>query len=213
MPDNNQTVTTLAITGTIGSGKSTVGAILEELGIPVIDADKIVHELLACDQDTQKEIIARFGAEVVLPSGATVGQINRKALGKIVFHDTKAKKDLETIVHPRVRQATLKKISEYGANPTIKIVAILAPLLFEANLGGEYDQTWAVIACEETLKARLRHRDGFSDSELRERIASQWSQEKKAARADKVIDNSLDLANTKSQVLALLNELKGAVGV
>jgi dephospho-CoA kinase len=207
---NKQGVTTLAVTGTIGSGKSTVGTILQDLSVPVIDADQLVHELLASDQETQNLVKARFGEKVVISQGAFAGQIDRKALGRIIFSDDKARMDLEKIIHPRVRQACLKKINEYAAKPTVKVIAVLVPLLFEANLAREYDQTWAVVTATDILKDRLRKRDGFSEAQLSQRIASQWPQERKAALADKIIDNSQDIAHTKTQVVALLDQLKSA---
>src|ERR1700677_137505 len=98
-------ITTIGVTGTIGSGKSTVGQILTELGVAVIDSDKIVHALLESDEQVKAEVIKRFGAPVrtdTISSGAT--KIDRKALGKIVFNDPEARKDLEKILHPRVRE-------------------------------------------------------------------------------------------------------------
>src|SRR5262249_54364555 len=144
---------TIGITGTIGSGKSTVGQILKDMDIPVIDTDEIVHSLLASDEETRALVVSRFG-EGILDKTSPSGGINRKALGEIVFRDDQSKKALENILHPRVRQTCRRKIDEWSKNPSTKVIATLVPLLFEANLGSEYDQNWAVITSEETLKER-----------------------------------------------------------
>lgn len=201
-------LTTVGITGTIGSGKSTVGKILQDLKIPVIDSDEIVHNLLSSDSETQNLVVDRFGTAVLL-SGKTSNtkQIDRKALGRIVFQDPQSRRDLENIIHPRVRATYKRKLQEYAGDPSIKIVAALVPLLFEANLAADYDQTWAVTTNDEVLRKRLRARDNFTDGELESRLASQWTQEKKASLADKVIDNSRDLESTRAQVLNLVDQL------
>lgn len=201
-------LTTVGITGTIGSGKSTVGKILQDLKIPVLDSDEIVHNLLSSDTETQNLVVDRFGPAVLL-SGKTSNtkQIDRKALGRIVFQDPQSRRDLEYIIHPRVRATYKRKLQEYAGDPAIKIVAALVPLLFEANLAADYDQTWAVTTNDEVLRQRLRARDNFTDGELESRLASQWTQEKKASLADKVIDNSRDVESTRAQVLNLVDQL------
>ena len=201
-------LTTIGITGTIGSGKSTVGKILKELGIPVIDSDQIVHELLAESGEVQQLVINRFGPRVVTTSsGSPITAIDRKALGRIVFQDSQARTDLERILHPRVREISYKRIERYANDPSVKLVGCLVPLLFEAGLGGEYDQTWTVVTDEPVLKDRLNKREHFSKAELEQRLALQWPQDKKASLADKVIDNSGNVEATRKQVLDLVNHL------
>ena len=204
-------LTTIGITGTIGSGKSAVGKIITELGIPVIDSDLIVHNLLATDSEVQNLIVDRFGKEVVSQSSdSSTRTIDRKALGRIVFADRQKRAVLEEILHPRVRIISRQKIEQLAKNPSVNLVACLVPLLFEAHLQDEYDETWAVITDPSVLKARLRERDHFSEAELERRFDSQWSQEKKSTLADKVIDNSGDLKQTRKQILDLVNRLVGA---
>jgi dephospho-CoA kinase len=202
-------VITLGITGTIGSGKSTVGKILAELGIPIIDTDEIVHSLLSSDKNTQRLVIERFGSSVVANEGLAAQSINRKALGQIVFKDDLARNALEKILHPRVRQICRAKIEEYAKHPSRKLVAFLVPLLFEAGLASEYYQTWAIVTRDDVLRDRLLRRDGFSQAEVERRLAAQWTQEKKASLADKVVDNSGSEAETRKQVVELIHELIG----
>ncbi|PWT94172.1 MAG: dephospho-CoA kinase [Candidatus Melainabacteria bacterium] len=201
-------LTTIGITGTIGAGKSTVGKILEDLGIPVIDSDQIVHNLLAEDAEVQNLIVDRFGNSVVLQNSTSPTRaIDRKALGQVVFKNTQKRALLEEILHPRVRSISRQKIEQLANDPSVKLVACLVPLLFEANLGDEYDETWTVITEPTVLKDRLKRRDHLSPSEVEGRLASQWSQEKKASLADKVIDNSADLSQTRKQVVDLIDRL------
>ena len=201
-------LTTIGITGTIGSGKSTVGKILQDLGIPVIDSDQIVHNLLATDTDVQNQIVERFGNSVVLQNSASKTKaIDRRALGQVVLEDAQKRAALEAILHPRVRAISRNEIEQLAKDSSVKLVACLVPLLFEANLGDEYDQTWTVITEPAVLKDRLKQRDNFSPAELEGRLASQWSQDKKASLADERIDNSGDIGQTKEQVLVLVDRL------
>jgi len=96
---NDKRPTVIGVTGTIGSGKSLVGRLLEQMSIPVIDTDKVVHDLLNGDTPTRAKVIERFGPEIQQDDGT----INRRALGGIVFSDSEARKELEAIVHPAVR--------------------------------------------------------------------------------------------------------------
>lgn len=193
----------LGITGTISSGKSLVGKILGERGVPVFDSDLIVHDLLTLDTETRAAVIERFGASIV--DSNRNGAINRQALGQIVFSDADARKDLEAIVHPAVIKESRRRIHEH---PNNAIVAVLAPLLFEAGLKNEYNEIWTITTNLETLKQRLRQRDQLSDSEVERRLAAQWSQERKASLSDVVIDNSGTPEDTAKQVDLHLEKLK-----
>jgi dephospho-CoA kinase len=196
----------LGITGTISSGKSLVGKILSERGVPVFDSDQIVHDLLSMDTPTRKAVVDRFGESVVDGNGN--GAINRAALGKIVFSDAQARKDLEAIVHPAVIKENRRRIHEH---PNNAVVAVLAPLLFEAGLKNEYNEIWTITTDLETLKQRLRQRDKLSEAEVERRLAAQWSQEKKASMSDATVDNSGTPDNTARQVDELLQKLRQKV--
>lgn len=194
----------LGITGTISSGKSAVGRLLQKRGIPVIDTDLVVHELFAEDEATKHAISDQFGAAVMEENGNGTRKVNRRKLGEIVFKDASLRKKLEAIVHPNVILACRRKVQILSAEP---IVAILVPLLFEANLSGEYDEIWSVFTNEEILRKRLRERDKLSDAEIDHRLAAQLSQDEKARRANQVIDNSSSEAETERQVNLLLDKI------
>lgn len=192
----------IGITGTIGSGKSAVGKILIDLGIPVIDSDTVVHDLFLTNITLKNRLVEEFGPAIVSESG--VG-IDRKALGNIVFSDSKAKEHLEDIVHPLTIEACLKELSKYSGE---KIIAILVPLLFEAAPHLGYDQIWAVVTDENILLDRLTARDKMTVEQAKQRLQAQFSQEKKAQGADHVIDNSGNLNETTDQVKALISNLQ-----
>ncbi len=189
----------IGVTGTIGAGKSTVGNILAEAGVPVIDTDAIVHELLSEDTPARRAVIARFGPEIVSDGGS--GSIDRAKLGKTVFADDQARKELESIIHPAVIMEYRRRVNQLLDHP---VVAILVPLLFEAGVEAEFDEVWAVIADEQTLRKRLRLRDAMSEDEIDRRLAAQWSQSEKAGRSARTIDNSGSPENTRRQVMLYL---------
>lgn len=192
----------IGITGTIGSGKSAVGDILEDIGVPVIDSDKVVHDLFATNKTLKDRLVNEFGPTIVSESGLG---IDRKALGRIVFSDPKAREQLEDIVHPLTIEACLRELAKYSGE---KIVAILVPLLFEAAPHLGYDAIWAVTTSEETLLSRLIARDNMTVDQAKQRIAAQFSQERKAQGAHNVIDNSGTLQYTKDQVVSLIDQIK-----
>ena len=190
---------TIGITGTIASGKSSVGRILKDEGIPVIDSDKVVHKLLAEDPAVRESIRDRFGNDVF-----SDGVIDRIKLGNIVFNNPNAKKTLETIVHPGTILECRRQVKSFH---DAKIVAILVPLLFEANLENEYDEIWCVYTKLDEIKKRLKERDSLSESDIERRLGAQLDQEEKVRRSDQVIENSGSLEETREQVIAILKHL------
>lgn len=193
---------TIGITGTIGSGKSTVGKLLAEAGVPVLDTDRIVHDLMANDGRVRKAIIERFGTSITDPDG----DIDRKQLGALVFQDERSRRDLESIIHPAVILECRNKLANLSSN----VAAILVPLLFETNLQSEYDEVWTVIALPDVLRARLKQRDSMTDAEIDQRLAAQLSQDKKAKMSKVVIDNSHSIESTRKQVMLHLNKVLAA---
>ena len=187
----------VGITGTIASGKSLVGKLLEEAGVPVLDTDHISRDVQKNDQEVQAALRARFGEGVFKPTG----ELDRKALGKIVFDDKSALSDLNKIMHPAIMRECRKRIAALGPVP---LVTVQVPLLFEAGLQNEYDEIWVVTASDAVVRERLKARDGISDEEASKRINAQFPQQKKIDGADFVIDNSGDIEFTRRQVLHLL---------
>lgn len=189
----------LGITGTIASGKSMVGRLLADRGIPVIDTDQLTHDVLENDVSTKKAIVEQFGDAVL-----TDDKIDRKKLGKIVFGDETSRRKLEQIVHPNVVLNCRRRIEELKGE---KVVAVLVPLLFEAGVAEEYDVIWTVFTAEEVLQKRLEVRDKLDAAEIRQRLAAQLPQSEKCKRADQVIDNSFTEVETARQVDLLLSKL------
>lgn len=185
----------IGLTGGIASGKSTVSAMLRDLGARVLDADAYARQAVQPGSAALCEIVAAFGPEVLLPDGT----LDRRKLGAIVFADPAARQRLNGIVHPRVRELMRADIERARAEG-LPAVVIDVPLLFEGGLDRLCDETWVVQVDRATQKARLRARDRLSEAEAEARLDAQMPLSEKAARATAVIDNGGDLAATRGQV-------------
>ena len=180
---------TVAVTGSFASGKSTFVNILGELGAETVSADEIVHDLLAADEQTISRIAKRFGKEVLEERG-----VDRRALGRKVYGDPEALRDLEEILHPLVRRETDRRIAASGAGLFVAEI----PLLFEGGSSGAYDYTVAVVVPEKRRRAWAAQR-GVDEAALRAIEARQLPQEEKAGRADAVVQNDGDLDRLRRQ--------------
>jgi dephospho-CoA kinase len=185
---------TVAVTGPFASGKSTLVRFLGELpGTETASADEIVHHLLKNDRQTISRIIERFGVGVRGQDG-----IDRKALGREVFGEAGALRDLEEVLHPLVRSETDGRIEASIA----ELFVVEIPLLFETGRGGDFDITVAVTVPEERRRAWAAGR-GLDEAALRAVEARQLSGEEKARRADLVVQNDGDLDRLKEQAYDL----------
>jgi dephospho-CoA kinase len=185
---------TVAVTGPFASGKSTLVRFLGDLpDTETASADEIVHHLLKNDRQTVSRIVERFGEGVRGPDG-----IDRKALGRKVFADATALRDLEEILHPLVRRETDRRIEA----STAEIFVVEIPLLFETGRGEDFDFTVAVTVPEERRRAWTEER-GLDEAALRAVEARQLSGEVKAARADLRIQNNGDLDRLREQAYEL----------
>ncbi|MDF2636382.1 MAG: Dephospho-CoA kinase [Pelosinus sp.] len=185
----------IGLTGGIASGKSTVSAMLTELGAYIIDTDKIAHAVVMPGQPALLAIAAHFGNEIMLPDG----NVNRKNLGDIIFQNQEERSCLEKIIHPYIEMQvdnSIEKAEQLG----YQIVVIDVPLLFEAGWQHRVDEIWVVYVEPEVQISRLISRNQFTTREAMDRINSQLNLTEKAERSHVVIDNTLDLANTKQQV-------------
>jgi dephospho-CoA kinase len=185
---------TIAVTGPFASGKSTFVRLLGELGAETVSADEIVHDLLADDRTTISRVVERFGDDVRGERG-----VNRRTLGRKVFGDPEALRDLEDILHPLVRRETQRRIAVSEAGLFVAEV----PLLFEGGSGMDYDYTVAVVVPEERRRAWAAER-GVDEAALMAIEARQLPQEEKARRADIVVQNDGDVDKLKR----LAEELK-----
>lgn len=175
----------IALTGGIASGKTTISDMFGELGVPIIDADLLAREAVAAGSDGLRQVRARFGADIIDASG----QLDRAALRKVVFSDDDARRDLEAIVHPRVRELTQQRMADAESAGAIYCITVI-PLLAESGRQSHYDRVLVVDVDESTQLTRLLKRDGNSEDQSRSIIASQASREQRLQIADYVIENS-----------------------
>ena len=186
----------IGLTGNIACGKSTVGRLLMARGADYIDADRLVHALLEPGTPENERIVERFGPAV----RAADGQIDRPALGGIVFADPAALTDLEAILHPGVRAEIRRRL----AASTAPMVVVDAIKLFEGGLAREMDVNWVVTCPRAEQVRRLMTERGMTAEQAETRIAAQGSQEEKVRQANVVIANGGTLADTERQVDAAL---------
>ena len=185
----------IGLTGGIATGKSTVAADLARLGATVIDADALAREVVEPGQPALEEIAARFGREVITDDA----RLDRARLGSIVFADPVARRDLERITHPRVRDLMQRRIAAALAADADLIVAEV-PLLFETQSEGLYEGVMLVYAPAAVQLERLMARDGIDEVAARLRLSAQIPIDHKRARATWVIDNSGSVDVTRNQV-------------
>ncbi|WP_348936167.1 dephospho-CoA kinase [Bacillus sp. BS1807G30] len=191
----------IGLTGGIASGKSTVSQMIKEKGIRVVDADIIAKEAVSKGSAALHQIVQTFGEEVLLPNG----ELNRQQLGTIIFSDEEKRKQLNAIVHPEVRKEMLKQRDE-GVSNNETFVVLDIPLLFESKLEGLVDRIIVVYTTPELQLSRLMNRNDLSEEEALNRIHSQQPLEEKCQKADRVIENTKDLAFMRKQLENILNE-------
>ncbi|KLL00149.1 dephospho-CoA kinase [Bacillus pumilus] len=191
----------IGLTGGIASGKSTVSQMIKEQGIRVVDADVIAKEAVAKGTPALQQIVQTFGEDVLLPNG----ELNRQQLGAIIFSDEEKRKQLNAIVHPEVRKEMLKQRDE-GVSQQETFVVLDIPLLFESQLESLVDRIIVVYTTPELQLSRLMNRNDLSEEEALNRIHSQQSLEEKCKKADRVIENTQDLAFIRKQLQNILNE-------
>jgi dephospho-CoA kinase len=190
----------LGLTGSFGSGKSTVAAMLAEAGAAVIDADEIARGLLGPGQPLVAEVAREFGPQMLDEAGL----LRRRALAEQVFSDRRALARLNALVHPCVRQEELRQIEALRDHP---LIVLDVPLLFEAGMRSLADLAVVVRIAERERFRRLRGR-GFSEREIIARLGMQMPQSRKVELADRVIDNSGSYEQTRAQVGDLLRDLR-----
>lgn len=187
----------IGLTGSIGSGKSTVARMLSQRGIPVLDADQVAREV-SRDPRTLAEVSQAFGPEYVTPEG-----LNRPKVAELVFQNPQARETLNSIIHPRVRARML----ELEQNLNSPVVVQDIPLLFEGGLDQTMDATIVVDAPLEQRIDRVMVRDGLTREQILARDQTQMPASEKRKRATFVIQNEASLEMLEAQLEYILDEL------
>ncbi len=192
----------VGLTGGIGSGKSTAARMFAALGAHEIDADQLAKEAVAPGSAGLKAIVERFGAEFLDPEGG----LDRKKLGAHVFGNPQALADLNAIVHPKVSQLAMARISAAQDAP---LVIYNVPLLYENGLDATFSEVIVVDISPETQRKRIVARDNLPPEQIEARISAQWPLADKVARATYLLDNNGTLEQLQTQVAALYARLTG----
>jgi dephospho-CoA kinase len=171
----------IGLTGGIASGKSSVGRLLEARGWPVLDADHYARDALAPNTAASQAVAKRFGATI-----GSAADLDRKALGRIVFSDPDERRWLEALIHPVVRERFQHELAELKTEP---VVVLMIPLLFETGLEALCSEIWLVDCEPRQQLERLMLRSGLNEADAQARIAAQWPLSRKRPLADRVIDN------------------------
>ncbi len=192
------------LTGGIATGKSTVASILRKAGAVVIDADEIARNMVRKGLPAWKEIVEHFGKQVL----SSEGEIDRKALGDIIFNNAAEKEVLNNIVHPKVFEELGRRMSTIKKHTPDATVILDIPLLIEAGLHKILPDVIVVYTPQDIQLERLTKRDHLSREDAMARINSQMSIEKKREIANIIIDNSSNIEKTRVKTLKVLNDLK-----
>jgi dephospho-CoA kinase len=181
----------IALTGSIGMGKSTVAKMFQAAGVPVFDADAVVRKL----QGPGGDLVEKIGT--MFPGCVRSGTLDRECLAQIVLADREKLSSLERIVHPAVRDARASFAEDHAG---AKALIFEIPLLFETAGEKEFDKIVVVSAPAEVQRARVLERSGMTDAKLDSIVARQTPDSEKRAKADFVIETGVDLSTTEAQV-------------
>jgi len=192
----------IGLTGGIASGKSVVRRVFEKAGIAMLDADALAHALLGPDGALVGEVLAAFGEEMRGEDGG----IDRRRLGGRVFGDEDARNRLNGLVHPRIREE-IGEFLDRAESEGRPAAGVEAALMIETGSAALYDSVVAVVCRPEQQRERLRARSGMTAEEAAVRIAAQMSPLEKARRADRLVDASGTLADTREAAFGLARTL------
>jgi dephospho-CoA kinase len=191
----------VALTGGIASGKTTVANLLAEHGALLIDSDQLAREVVEPGTPGLAQVVTRFGEQVLTQAGS----LDRQALGDIVFADAAARADLNAIVHPLVRRRRAELIAQAAAD---QIVVSVIPLLVETGLVDQFDAVVVVDVPSQTQVARLVRRNDISPEQAQARLDAQASRAERLAAADWVVTNSGSRAELEAQVERLWSQMR-----
>jgi dephospho-CoA kinase len=192
----------VGLTGGIGSGKSTVAAMLERRGAVVIDADDLARDAVDPGTSGYEQVVEAFGRQLITDGG----DVDRERLAQLVFADPEARKQLESIVHPEVARRFAQALEPY--RDTDRVVVYVVPLLVERSLQAAFDVIVAISASPEVREERLRADRGMSPEDVRGRMAAQLSDAERARDAHMVIENEGSLEQLDRVVDDLWSDLR-----
>ena len=198
----------VGLTGGIASGKSLVTRVLRDLGAHVIDADKIVHDLLGAGQEACREVVHHFGPAILQPDGS----IDRRKLGDIIFNHPEERAWLNQCIHPRVFEAYNHQVRHISERQPDAVVVMDAALLIETGYHKKVDKLIVVYASQEDQVKRLMERDRFTLEQAMARISSQMPLEEKRKYADFVIENTGTRDEAEQQTREIFAQLKAEAG-
>ncbi len=190
----------IGLTGGIGTGKTQVSRLLEELGASIVNADLLGHEVYAPQSEGWHAVVNAFGEQIVSDNG----EIDRRALGGIVFSDDSALQQLNAIMHPRIydlAEQRLKGLADQG----VATAVLEAALLIEAKWTPLVDDVWVTVSPEEDIIARLQDRNNMDEATARSRIDSQMPQTERVEHADVIVENNASLEDLSDSVKELWN--------
>jgi len=189
----------VALTGGIGSGKSTVGEIFSQLGAIVIDSDQLARDVLERGSTGFDEVVAKFGDEILKN-----GEIDRQLLASVVFRDPKKRSELEQVTHPLIRKAFAEVVARSESN---SIIINQIPLLVESNHDYKFDHVITISATEAIRTQRLLKR-GLAADQIKQRMQAQATDQMRESIADSVITNEADEQNLSEQVEIIWEQLR-----
>jgi len=191
----------LGLTGGIGMGKSTSVQLLRAREVPVVDTDDLARQVVEPGQPALAEVLAAFGSQFSGPDG----QLRRAELARRVFADPIALRQLEAILHPRIRALWRAQVETWRAEGR-PLAVVVIPLLFETKAEAELDATICIACSAATQQQRLRAR-GWSPEQIKQRLQAQWPVERKLVRADYVVWTEADLDLHAAQIERILHPL------
>jgi dephospho-CoA kinase len=194
----------LGVTGGVASGKSTVSAMLEEMGAPLVDMDAAARRVVEPGTEAFESIVAFFGKGVLAPGG----DLDRKKIGAIVFADSEKRKKLESLTHPAILRESAARAGRLARKHPGAVIQVAVPLLIESGMMDMFDQILVVHIPAPLQAKRLAERDQITLEQAGRVLKSQLPIDDKIARADFLIDNRGTLEETRKQVEGLWKTLK-----
>jgi dephospho-CoA kinase len=198
-------VETIGLTGGIATGKSTVAAYLQQLQIPLVDADLLAREAVLPGSVGLRSLVERYGQELLEADGT----LNRGKLAQLIFSSPQDRQQVEAIIHPFVRHRLAAERDRLS--PHVLVMVMVVPLLFEAKMTDLVSRIWVVSCTANQQLNRLMHRNALTQAEAEARIHSQMPLAQKCALADVVLNNASSLEELHAQVDQALRNVHGSL--